>query len=55
MSVCDNCGKSFNPSDGIVDDGAFICGECVSQQIERSDAERRPQQPPSTPTSKEPE
>lgn len=37
MATCDDCGKTFNPGDGIWDDGDMICGECVARMVDRSE------------------
>ena len=41
MAICDNWGEPFEVgSEGIYDDGDFVCWNCLNRQIEESDRKR---------------
>jgi hypothetical protein len=39
---CDECGKTFHPSDGVCEKDNYLCGECVARRVELADPVQRP-------------
>jgi hypothetical protein len=53
MPKCDNCGNDFYAGDGIWDEGDYVCGECLADQIAEAEAKEKAKATP-TPTPNKP-
>lgn len=46
MPICEQCGKEFDVSEGLWDDGDYMCGECVAGYVEPDHITEAPQPNP---------